>query len=105
MNRSPAALLRALALAALASHPFAAAAGDEWRTVVVREGAEGRLLDGAFAFQVVKLRGYSVDVGVGGERRKLKLGEGFAPEGAGCRVVFEEISPETRIARFRTDCG
>ena len=74
------------------------------RTIVLRERGEMSLLNGSFTFKLLKIKGYSVDVRVGGQRRNLKFGEAFSsPEGE-CSVKFDEISPETRIARFLTDC-
>jgi hypothetical protein len=81
-----------------------AAANPDLRVLAVRERAEAVLQDGAFNFRVLKIRGYSIDVRIGGERRKLKLGQSFAPDAAGCTLIFTKVSPETRIARFATDC-
>lgn len=97
--------LHAACLAAVAL--FAAAPADataETRTVAVRELKTASLLDGAFEFQLVKIRGYSIDVRIAGKKQKLKLGESFEPESGECKVTFRKISPETRIARFETDC-
>lgn len=80
-------------------------AEGETRVLVVRERAEASLLEGGFTFRLLKIRGYSIDIAVDGARRVLKLGEGFSPAGAACSIVFEEISPETRLARFATDCS
>ena len=74
------------------------------RTLVVRERNSATLMDGAFAFTVLKIRGYSIDIRIAGERRTLKIGQSFQPAGGDCSVLFEENSPETRIARFLTDC-
>ena len=52
----------------------------------------------------MKLKGYFVDIMLAGERRRLKLGDSFGPPDGSCTVIFHEISPETRIARFFTDC-
>lgn len=83
----------------------ATSASDEgFRTLVVRERTTAALIDDTFSFRVMKLKGYSVDIMLAGKKRKLKLGESFGPADASCIVTFEEISPETRIARFRTDC-
>lgn len=80
------------------------AANDGLRTLVVRERATAELMDNSFAFRVMKLRGYSIDIMLRGERRKLNLGDHFGPADGSCMIKFEEISPETRIARFKTDC-
>ena len=74
------------------------------RTLVLRERTTATLLDGGFAFKLLKIRGYTVDVRIDGERRKLKIGDQFPAGDADCSVVFEEILPETRIAHFQTDC-
>ena len=79
-------------------------ADEGYRTVVVREKAEASLMDGAFTFKLLKMRGYSVDIRVAGEKRVLKIGDRFTPGSGSCEVIFEENSPETRIARFATDC-
>lgn len=81
-----------------------AIADDRFRTLVVRERATASLADDTITFRVMKLKGYSVDIMLEGKKRTLKLGESFGPEDAACQVIFEEISPETRIARFLTDC-
>ncbi len=83
---------------------LASAAEDGARTLVVRERATVSLLDDSFAFRVMKLRGYFVDIMLAGEKRSLKLGDSFGPADGGCAVTFHEISPETRIARFQTNC-
>jgi hypothetical protein len=93
------ALLSVIALIGLSG---VAVAGE--RPLVVREGAAAQFSDGIAPFTVLKIRGYSIDVRMSGERRALKLGQSFSPEGADCTVVFKKISPETRIARFVTDC-
>ena len=93
-----------LAFAAAMTGAGAFAAEGEFRTMVVRERATATLAENALAFRVMKLRGYSIDIMLAGEKRTLKLGEAFGPAGAACTVIFHEISPETRIARFRTDC-
>ena len=91
-------------MALVGAVPVIVPAGEGQRTLVVRERASASLLQGAFTFDVLKLRGYSIDVRIEGERRVLKMGETFSPTGADCQVVFRKISPETRIARFLTDC-
>ena len=75
------------------------------RVLPVRERATASLQDGALIFKLLKIRGYSIDIRVFGEKRRLNLGQSIMPEDGSCTVVFEEISPETRIARFRTDCS
>jgi len=52
----------------------------------------------------VKRLGTAVRVRWDDDVRTLKLGARVAPAGAQGEVVFEEISPETRIARFATNC-
>ena len=94
--------LPVILLAILAALPLRATA--EERTLVVRERNTANLLDGAFSFRVLKLRGYSIDIRVGDERRVLKIGQAFSAPNGACTVTFRKISPETRIARFRTDC-
>lgn len=74
------------------------------RILVVRERAEASLLGGDFTFKLLKIRGYSVDVRISGEKRMLKFGQAFSPPDTDCSITFDEISPETRIARFVTDC-
>lgn len=74
------------------------------RTLVLRERVTATLLDGDFAFKLLKIRGYTVDVRIDGERRNLKIGEQFRAGDADCSVVFEEVLPETRIVHFQTDC-
>lgn len=92
------------ALIATATGGALLAAEDGFRTLVVRERATVTLSEDALTFRVMKLRGYSIDIMLAGAKRTLKLGEGFGPADDACRVIFHEISPETRIARFRTDC-
>lgn len=91
-------------LMAVSSAAVTNASDDGFRTLVVRERATATLIDDAFTFRVMKLKGYSVDIMLAGQKRKLKLGDSFGPADASCTVTFEEISPETRIARFLTDC-
>ena len=97
-------LLRVCLIAALTLGPAFSLASDEMRVLVVRERATANLSGGALSFKLLKIRGYSIDIRVSGQKRRLKLGETIFTEDANCTVVFEEISPETRIARFRTDC-
>ena len=80
------------------------ASEDGLRTLVVREKTTASLAGDRFSFKVVKLKGYSVDIRTADGKRTLKLGDSFGPADASCTVKFEEISPETRIARFKTDC-
>lgn len=87
-----------------ASTAPALAAEDGFRTIVVREKTSTALINDSFTFKVMKLRGYSIDIMLAGEKRKLKLGDSFGPTDSACAVVFHEISPETRIARFQTNC-
>lgn len=96
-----------LLLSGLVAASFGAtaiASDDGFRTLVVRERASATLINDSFSFRVMKLKGYSIDIMLAGEKRKLNLGESFGPANASCTVRFEEISPETRIARFQTDC-
>lgn len=74
------------------------------RVVILRERASVELLDGAFSLELRKIRGYTIDVRIDGKKRKLKRGETFEPENGGCSITFLKVSPETRIARFLTDC-
>ncbi|MEM7212531.1 MAG: hypothetical protein AAF479_11665 [Pseudomonadota bacterium] len=90
--------------AALAVVPVSAQSDAAQRVVVLREGATLTLLDQAFAMKLLKIRGYSVDVRIDGARRTLKKGDTFSPNDGGCFITFRKISPETRIARFGTDC-
>ena len=104
MTNSRLPFAEAIVIAVLIAGPTLAQAGEPHRTVVVREGKTAAFLEGAYPLKVLKIKGYSVDVRVDGARRVLKLGQSISPDGAGCSIVFEEISPETRIARFATDC-
>ena len=74
------------------------------RVLAVREGKTASINDGARNFTLLKIRGYSVDVRVEDVRHKLKIGETVPLGDATCSVRFQKVSPETRIARFRTDC-
>ena len=98
-------LLRASLIVALVVGPLSTRADTVPRTIVLRERATASLLDGAFTFELLKIRGYSVDVRIHGKRRLLKIGQSFSPAGSACSVTFKKISPETRIARFVTDCS
>ncbi len=91
-------------LMVIAVNSAAEAAEDGFRTLVVRERATATLAENTLSFRVMKLRGYSIDIMLAGVKQSLKLGDSFASADAACTVVFHEISPETRIARFRTDC-
>ncbi|MDG1210089.1 MAG: hypothetical protein P8Q48_09805 [Paracoccaceae bacterium] len=88
----------------IATGTISHASDDDQRTLIVRERATASLLDDSFTFRVMKLKGYFVDIMISGERRTLKLGDSFGPAEGACTVTFHEISPETRIARFKTDC-
>jgi hypothetical protein len=79
--------------------------GAEQRTVILRERATVDLLQGTFPMELIKIRGYLIDVKLDGKKRRLKRGEAFSPSGGNCSVVFHKVSPETRIARFLTDCS
>ena len=85
-------------------HTATAASADEQRVMILRERKSIGLLDGTFPVQLLKIRGYSIDVRIEGEKRTLKRGESFGPASGACSVTFQKISPETRIARFLTDC-
>ena len=93
-----------IAIALLVVSGAAPNADEAMRTLVVRERATASLLDDSFTFRVMKLRGYSIDIMLRGEKLTLKLGDAFSPDHGACTVVFRKISPETRIARFQTDC-
>jgi hypothetical protein len=71
---------------------------------VVRERAVTSLLDGTFTFKVLRIKGYSIEIGISGTNQVLKIGQSFSPPSADCTVVFAEIATETRIARFTTNC-
>jgi hypothetical protein len=88
----------------IATGTISHASDDDQRTLILRERATASLLDDSFTFRVMKLKGYFVDIMISGERRTLKLGDSFGPAEGTCTVTFHEISPETRIARFKTDC-
>ncbi len=91
-------------LTCLAAAPIPVAADEGHRILVVRERATASLINDTFTFRVMKLKGYSVDIMLAGKKRTLKLGDGFGPADSACAVIFEEVSPETRIARFKTNC-
>jgi hypothetical protein len=75
------------------------------RVVILRERTSLELLDGSFSLELLKIRGYMINIRVNGNKRKLKRGDSVSPQGAKCTVTFQKISPETRIARFLTDCS
>ena len=85
-------------------HTATAASADEQRVMILRERASVELLDGALSLELMKIRGYTIDVRIDGQKRKLKRGETFEPRNGVCSVTFQKISPEARIARFLTDC-
>ena len=97
-------VLFAVMLTAVCIAPAIADTKADQRTIILRERASASVLDGAFSFKLLRMKGYSVDVRVAGQKQTLKFGDAIAPAGANCTIVFHEISPETRIARFRTDC-
>lgn len=97
-------LIALTVIVGVAAGTGSALADADKRTLVVRERTIVSLLGGDFVFKLLRMRGYSIDVSVAGQRRALKFGDAIMPPGADCQVVFEEISPETRIARFVTDC-
>lgn len=98
-------LLLAVLGVAIAAPVPAAQPEPGQRVLILRERASLQLLEGAFTLELVKIRGYTIDVRIAGEKQKLKRGESFSPEDGECSVTFQKISPETRIARFLTDCN
>ena len=96
--------LRMVFVTVLAIQPHLAQADTQERIFVVRERASASLLDGAFEFKVLKLRGYTIEIKAFGEKRSLKIGESFSSKDMECTVTFKEIATETRLARFATDC-
>ncbi len=96
--------LMALSLTLLLAQTSVTASESGPWIIVVRERASASLLEGTFTFKVLKLRGYTIEVKVLGEKRLLKIGDSMSPEGAACSVTFEEIATETRLARFSTNC-
>lgn len=98
---APPLLFLAISLAMLAP----AMSDTDQRVVILRERTSVQLLDGTFSLELLKIRGYMIDVRIQGEKRKLKQGESFSPESGECTVTFQKVSPETPIARFRTDCS
>ncbi len=98
------AIVAAMFLACLNSQTLAAGSTAAERVVILRERASVDLLDGALTLELKKIRGYTIDVRIDGKNRKLKRGETFSPDSGVCSVTFLKVSPETRIARFLTDC-
>lgn len=98
------AIVTATFLACPNSRTFAAGSTAAERVVILRERTSVELLDGALSLELRKIRGYTIDVRIDGKKRKLKRGETFSPDGGVCSVRFLKVSPETRIARFLTDC-
>lgn len=96
--------LRSLVLILAISSPQVSFANSDQRILVVRERNTASLLNDSFTFQLMKIRGYSIDVKFDGARQKLKIGEAFSPAQANCSITFEEVASETQIARFKTDC-
>jgi len=93
-----------LAVSLILTAPLAAADPNQ-RTIVLRERASTTLLYGSFSFKLMKMRGYSIDIKIAdAPKRTLKLGQSFTPPKSTCSITFEENSPETRLARFKTDC-
>ena len=88
----------------LVAEPSITHADTEPRIIVVRERATASLLNGTFTFKVLKLKGYTIEIKVDGEKRSLKIGQSISPASVNCTVTFEEIATETRIARFKTNC-
>lgn len=98
-------VLWAAPVMAAVSAPAFATPDTGQRVVTLREQASVELLDGGFSLELLKIRGYMINVRVNGHKRKLKRGDSVSPQGAECTVTFQKISPETRIARFLTDCS
>ena len=97
-------VVSSLLVTGMSATPALADKESDQRTIILRERASASVLDGAFSFKLLRMKGYSIDVRVAGRKQTLKFGDALEPSGADCTVVFHEISPETRIARFRTDC-
>ena len=95
---------RAIVIVFLIAASSLAHASTEYRTVVVRERGIASLLNGAFVFKLLKIKGYSIEVRALGRKRVLKIGQSFSPKEEDCSIIFEEIATETRIARFKTNC-
>lgn len=94
-----------LLLATLMAMPALAISDTGQRVVILRERASVELLNGSFTLELLKIRGYMIDVRIEGEKRTLKKGETFSPKSNECSVMFQKISPETPIARFLTNCS
>lgn len=97
-------LLPAFFAALLVTFPSLTDAKTEHRTIVVRERNTAELLNGAFVFKVLKLRGYTIEVKFLGQKQSLKIGETLSSPNGDCNVIFDEIATETQLARFSTDC-
>jgi hypothetical protein len=97
-------LLPAAFAVLLVAFPSITDAEIKHRTIVVRERNSAELLDGAFVFKVLKLRGYTIEVKFLGQKQSLKIGESLSSPNGDCNVTFDEIATETRLARFSTDC-
>lgn len=95
---------RAVVLVFLVVGQTEAQASPNMHQLVVRERASARLLDGAFTFKLAKIAGYTITVRIDGKDLKLKIGQSFSPENSDCRIVFDEIATETRLAKFSTNC-
>lgn len=93
-----------LLLTALLLITAAATADAAKRVVILREGASLTLDNGNLSVELLKIRGYTVDIRARNAKQRLKLGDTVTAAGSGCSVTFQKVSPETRIARFLTDC-
>ncbi len=88
--------------------PIHAVSKPDQRVVILRERAAIELHNqhnGALTLELLKIRGYRIDVRIDGKKRTLKRGESFSSVGGECSVTFQKVSPETPIARFLTDCS
>ena len=92
-------------LAVLLVIPATAFPDTTRRIVILREGASRTLDNGKLTLELLKIRGYTVDIRFQGDKQKLKRGDSLRVAGSGCSVTFQKVSPETRIARFLTDCS
>ena len=81
-----------------------ALASPAYRTIVVRENATFDLFKNEFMFRQKSIKGYSIKVRTSDADYILKVGQSFSPDKSDCKVIFEEIATETRIARFKTNC-
>ena len=79
-------------------------AGPTYRIFVVREKAIFDQFKNEFMFRLTSINGYSIKVRTPQTEYILKIGQSFSPEKSDCKVIFEEIATETRIARFKTNC-